>query len=194
MYSLYENNWEKNVILNDKYDKVYAVWDFLINHASVKNIKKLPNLTEGLNIDNLKISESEKILLGFYANPASSTPKKTVSKRGEISWNRHKSFLIENLHKVKHWKITNKSYDELKNLKATYFIDPPYQFGGEYYHSASSNKHLNYDDLAKWCLSRKGEIIVCENNKADWLNFKPLTVLNGQLHKTKEVFFHKIQT
>lgn len=191
MYSLYDNNWEKNVILNDKYDKIFMAWDYIINQASVADIKNLPKLTEGVKIDDLNISESEKVLLGFYSNPSSAVPKKTVTKRGEIGWERHKNFLVNNLYKVKHWKIYNKSYDELENIQGTWYIDPPYKFGGEYYHSSASNKHIDYEKLAEWCLSRKGEIIVCENDKADWLPFSPLVELKGQLHKTMEVIYYK---
>ena len=191
MYSLFENNWTNEVILNDKYDKVYLAWDFLINQASETDIKNLPKLVEGLNLDTITISEAEKALLGFYANPSSAVPKKTVTKRGEIGWERHHKFLIDNLYKVKHWKIFNKSFDELENVKGTWYIDPPYKFGGEYYHSSTSNKHIDYEKLREWCLSRHGEIIVCENDKADWLPFEPLVELKGQLHKTMEVIYYK---
>ena len=104
---------------------------------------------------------------------------------------RHQKYLIDNLYKVKHWKIYSKSFEELENVKGTWYIDPPYKFGGEYYHSSTSNKHIDYEKLAEWCLSRNGEIIVCENDKADWLDFKPLVELNGQLHKTMEVIYYK---
>lgn len=191
MYSLYGDNWKKDVIINDKYEKVYRAWNFLINYASIDDIKKLPDLTTGLRIDDLNISDEEKILLGFYANPASAVPKKTVSKRGEISWNCHKRFLIDNLYKIKHWVVTNKDYNDLDNIEATWFVDPPYLFGGKYYHSSVSNNHMDYNKLSDWCLNRKGEIIVCENDKANWLPFVPLVELNGQLHKTTEVIFYK---
>lgn len=190
MYSLFGDNWKKQVILNDKYDRVHQAWDFLINHASVEDIKGLPDFKAGLKLDDLNVSDEEKTLLGFYANPASAVPKKTVSKRGEISWGRHKKYLIDNLYKVKHWKIFNEDYNKLENIDATWFIDPPYQFGGQYYHSSVSNNHMDYNVLSEWCCSRNGEIIVCENDKADWLPFKPLVELNGQLHKTMEVIYH----
>lgn len=192
MYSLYDDNWKKEVIINDKYDKVYIAWDYLINKASTNDIKKLPDLVEGLNLDTLNLSLEEKSLLGFYCNPASAVPKKTVTKRGESSWNRHKNYLIDNLYKVKHWKIYNKSYEELENVEGTWFIDPPYQFGGQYYHSSANNSHIDYLKLSEWCLSRNGEIIVCENSKADWLPFEPLVELKGQLHTTLEVIYHKL--
>lgn len=190
MYCLHGDNWKKNVILNDKYDKVYMVWDFLINKASITDIMGLPDLTTGLNLNDLNISIEEKTLLGFFANPASAVPKITVTERGEKGWPRQKRFLLDNLHKIKHWKIYQKSYDELENIEGTWFIDPPYQNGGIYYHSSVSNSHIDFTKLKDWCLSRKGEIIVCENSKADWLPFTPLVELKGQLHKTMEVMYY----
>ena len=191
MYSLYEENWTKEVILYDIYDKIYYAWDFLINQATTQDIDNLPDLYEGLNLDNININDCEKALLGFYANPSSAVPKKTVTKRGEKSWPRHKKYLVENLFKIKHWKIYNDTYENINNIKATWFIDPPYEFGGQYYHSSASNKHINYDELSKWCLSRNGQVIVCENSKATWLPFKPLAELKGQLHKTLEVIYYQ---
>jgi len=191
MFSLYDNNWKSEVILNDKYDKVYIIWDWLINKAKKSDIENLPDLKVGLNLDTISsLSIEEKAFLGFFCNPSSAQPKKTVTARGENSWNRHKNNIIENLPKVKHWKIYNKSYDQLDNIEATWFIDPPYQFGGEYYHSSSSNKWIDYNELRDWTLSRSGEIIVCENSKADWMDFKPLVQLKGQLHTTLEVIYH----
>ena len=190
MYSLYESNWEKNVILYEKYDKVFLAWDFLIN-ASSSDINNLPDLVKGLNLDTLNISDAEKALLGFFCNPASAVPKKTVTERGGKAWNRHKTYLLDNIHKVKHWKIYNESYENAENIEATWYIDPPYQYGGQYYHSSTNNSHIDYGKLADWCLSRKGQLIVCENSKADWLDFQPLVELNGQLHKTLEVIYSR---
>lgn len=191
MYSLFGDNWKKNVILCDKYDKIFITWDFLIK-ANTNDILNLPDLKEGLNLDTISsLSDGEKALLGFFANPSSAVPKKTVTKRGETAWNRHKKYLIDNIHKVNHWKIYNQSYTEIDNINATWFCDPPYFSGGKYYHSSCCSKQINYSELAEWCLSRKGEIIVCENSSATWLPFKPLVELNGQLHKTMEVIYYQ---
>ena len=84
------------------------------------------------------------------------------------------------------------SYEELVNVEGTWYIDPPYQKQGIYY--KHSSKGINYDELSKWCLSRKGEIIVCENMGATWLDFKPLVDLKGQTHiiQTEAIFYQKI--
>jgi hypothetical protein len=41
---------------------------------------------------------------------------------------------------------------------------------------------LNYSELAAWCRSRPGQVIVCEEEGADWLPFRPLA-LNYRRHK-----------
>ena len=59
---------------------------------------------------------------------------------------------------------------DLENEEATWFIDPPYQFGGHEY--KCSNKQIDFAKLAEWCEDRNGQAIVCENTKATWLPFK----------------------
>ena len=114
-------------------------------------------------------------------------PKKTAAKFNH--WDRYKNFIAENLYKVKHWEIRNGDYTDLDNIEATWFIDPPYQYGWKYYRY--NNKGIDYVKLADWCKNRNGQVIVCENTKADWLDFKPLVEMNGQLHKTMEAIWYK---
>jgi hypothetical protein len=38
---------------------------------------------------------------------------------------------------------------------------------------------INYNDLAIWCKSRNGQVIVCENGDANWLDFKPIKSFSG---------------
>ena len=66
-------------------------------------------------------------------------------------------------------------YKSLPNVKATWFIDPPYQTKGGYVIS-----DVDYFELGKWCKSRKGQVIVCENAEADWLDFNPLSGQHSQ--------------
>ena len=186
-YSLYSNNWKKQVILNDKYDVVSKLWSWLITQATISDILGLPHMYYGDTVDDFNLSKEEKWLIGFGINSASSQPKKTVGKYN--SWNTNKIKIAENLYKIKHWSVSDLSYDELDNIEATWYIDPPYQYGGEWYHSTVSNKHLDFDDLSVYCKERKGQVIVCENSKADWMDFKPLVEMNGQLHKTTEVIW-----
>lgn len=186
-YSLFGNNWQKNVILYDKYEVIVGIWDYLINHASRADILKLPDLYKGQSVNDFSLSTPEKWLIGFCINSGSAQPKKTVAKYN--SWNRTKPIIADNLYKIKHWKIYCEDYNSIPNQAATWFIDPPYQYGGQWYHSSVSNKKIDFQHLKIYCLTRKGQTIVCENTKANWLPFKPLVELNGQLHKTTEAIY-----
>jgi hypothetical protein len=187
-YSLFGDNWKKEVILYDKDPIIAGVWLYLIQ-ANKHDILSLPDVTIGDNLDNYKqLSADERSLMGFYINTASAMPKKTVMKRS--IWNRKKIAIADNLYKVAHWSIACKDYRDIPyNTKCTWFIDPPYFDGGKYYRM--NNSKINYWDLGEWCKSREGQVIVCENTKADWLPFKPLVEMNGQLHKTMEAVWIK---
>jgi len=186
-YSLYGNNWQKQVLLVDKDTKIISIWNYLIQ-AFPSDILSLPDLKEGDNVDNFKqLSQEENWLIGFCINPGSACPKKTARARSR--WNKNKLDIAGNLYKIKHWKAILGDYADVPNQLATWFIDSPYQYGGEYYRI--NNSKLDYPKLAEWCLNREGQVIVCENSKADWLPFTPLVELNGQLHKTMEVIYHK---
>lgn len=186
-YGLFGDNWKKDVLLFDKYDVIVRIWDYLINHATRSDIVKLPELYTGQSVDDFSLELPEKYLIGFCINSGSSTPKKTVAKYN--SWPRAKQYIADNLYKIKHWKIKQADYKDIPNSTATWFMDPPYQYGGQWYHSSVSNKKINYRELAKFCMSRRGQVIVCENTKACWLPFEPLVELNGQLHKTVEAVY-----
>ena len=184
-YSLYNNNWEKEIYLIDKYQVIIDIWKYLINVTS-KEILSLPDMYENDSLDNYgQLSIEEKYLIGFCINNGSAQPKRKVQKFN--NWNKTKIDIANNLYKIKHWKVKCDDYQNIKNINATWFIDPPYQLGGEWFRI--SNKNINYNNLANWCKSRHGQIIVCENTKANWLDFKPLIELKGQLHTTTEAIW-----
>ena len=100
--------------------------------------------------------------------------------------------IAKTLFKIRHWKIIHGSYEDLENVEATWFIDPPYKFGGEHY--KESSKNLDFAELGKWCKSRNGQVIVCENTKADWLPFLPMKEMSGSKHKTIEAIWSNHKT
>jgi 16S rRNA G966 N2-methylase RsmD len=94
--------------------------------------------------------------------------------------------ISEQMPLIKHWTITNKSYKDLENIEATWFIDPPYQNMGKHY----KFNDIDYNDLSEWCLSRKGQVIVCEQEGADWLPFETFRNLKSLKSKSsKEVAY-----
>lgn len=187
-YSLFGDNWQKEIVLYDKYDVIVKIWEYLIA-ANPHDILSLPDMNVGDKVDDhTELCDAERYLIGFCINSGSASPKKTVAKFN--CWNRQKKVIADNIYKVKHWKVHQcDGYEDIPNETATWFIDPPYQFGGQYYRH--SNKNIDYSALSDWCLSLNGQLIVCENTKADWLDFKPLVDLKGQLHKTTEAIFYK---
>jgi hypothetical protein len=68
-------------------------------------------------------------------------------------------------------------YQEAPDVAATWFIDPPYSGVNGGYHPEYST--VDYEELALWCLNRKGQLIVCEGNDGWWLPFKPLRSFRG---------------
>lgn len=180
---------DRKVILNDKYELIADLWRFL-QQASEKDILGLPNLKAGETLDNYDLSKEEKWLIGFCINGGSAQPKKTVKDYN--TWDEAKKRIAGNLFKIRHWTITSVDYNMIENQTATWFIDPPYQVGGEWY--VKSNKHIDFRLLADWCKERQGQTIVCENSKADWLDFKPMKDMQGAMFKTKEVIWSNERT
>jgi len=124
------------------------------------------------------LAEAEKYLIGFCVNRGNPRPCKTANNYN--SWEKDKESIAENLYKIRHWDIRQGGYNDFEdvNIKtATWFIDPPYQKKGyKYKHNC---KYIDFEKLSRWAKERKGQVIVCENMGADWMNFKPLKSMRG---------------
>ena len=145
--------WERDVLLVDKYEVIIKVWKYL-QQCSVSDIMKLPTLRTGLELDKCGLSEDECLFMGLLAGIASVSPRNKVSSySGEQNARKNKmKNIASQLHKIKHWQIIHGSYEDISNQKATWFIDPPYQFGG---HAYVENK-IDFYSLAEWCQVRSG--------------------------------------
>ena len=173
--------WEKDILLVDKYRVIVDIWHYL-QRASEKDILGLPYLKKGMDIRTLNLSKDELLLMSMYAT-ISSSPRYTVSKFADFDHTTDvRKILAKNLYKIKHWKIIQGSYEDLENETATWFIDPPYQFGGHSY--KESNRNIDFALLANWCRTRQGQVIVCENTKATWMDFKPVIKQFGTSQET----------
>jgi hypothetical protein len=188
------HNKYKIVWLNDKYEVISNIWKWIIEDADEKKLIDFSNLYSGQDISSLPLEKQHKDLLGFLINRASTEPKNIVQKwscqsKFNPDWASTVNFsikrIVNNLATFRNWKVTNWDYTELPDIECTWFVDPPYQFGGEHY---VCNK-IDYDKLRNWCLSRKGQVIVCENSKANWMNFRPLATIHGQVRKSLEVIW-----
>jgi hypothetical protein len=80
------------------------------------------------------------------------------------------------------------NYWDAPDIEATWFIDPPYQQVSKGYRFGAGT--IDYNELSEWCRTRKGQVIVCEQQGADWLPFQPFhnhTAVNNQ--PTREVWW-----
>lgn len=176
---LYPDN---EVHLYDANPKICLVWDYLIQ-ATPNDIQALPDIMPGQSLDQFKmLSSAERCLIGFCINPGSTTPKVTASKRSK--WPSMKNTLATFVPKIKHWTVEKRSYAEIPNQTATWFIDPPYQRAGKYYFGFNA---LNFYRMGRWCANRDGQVIVCENKGATWLPFRWLSTQQGSIQKNIEV-------
>jgi len=187
---------DKDVLLVDKYKVIVDIWHYL-QRASQKDILGLPTIKENDCVANYKsLSEIERKFVGFYIKTGQPTAaikpsNRTIIHRPKLQ-DYQKQNIASNLYKIKHWKIIHGSYENLENENVTWFIDPPYEYGGHSY--KESNKNLDFNSLANWCKSRNGQVIVCENTKATWMNFIPVIQTKGSRFKTTEAIWTNFPT
>lgn len=184
-YSLF---WEpENVLLVDKNPDICAIWRYLIG-VHEHEILFLP--TKFDNVEEIKVSEDAKKLIGFWIARGQTSPmlKKSVwgieyqDDRQCKVWSDAAKFRIASqLKKIRHWRIFEGCYSIIENQKAHWFIDPPYEKIGHKY----PFKNINYDQLATWCQNRQGFVQVCEQKDAQWLPFIPFRNVNS-FHSLKE--------
>lgn len=166
---------DRDIILYEKDPVVYATWKFLID-SSRKDILSLPLLNPSQSVDDFAISNAEKYLIGFWLNKGSASPCKKPSTwmksgiRPNSFWGESiRSRIANQVELISHWHIVLDDYSATPNIRATWFIDPPYFDAGKNYKHGS--KGIDYSCLAKYCERQSGQIIVCENQGATWLPF-----------------------
>lgn len=168
-----------NVILIEKYPVLVEMWRYL-TRVSEAEILRIPEVEDVRDLPSW-VPEGGRILVGFAMNAATTRPCKTLSAgrkklrslgRVNEGWSEsHRQRVARQVHKIRHWRILEGDYTAAPNVTATWFIDPPYNNkAGTYY--VHGPKSLDYEALAKWCRERQGQVLVCENEGADWLPFR----------------------
>jgi hypothetical protein len=179
-YSLrYPNH---QIYLYDADPIICAVWDYLI-HVSPDEIRRLPVQFD--HIDELRLPQEPKWLIGFWLNKGTVQPSKSPSKwmrdyqsrqPGCTYWS---PAVIERIAQqvpdIRHWTISQASYETIPDTPATWFIDPPYEVAGRAYRFHD----IDYPALGDWCRSRTGRTVVCENAGAAWLPFRTFRTIKG---------------
>jgi len=188
----------KRIILCELNPAVASCWSWLIS-ASVDEIMNLPvELPVGTDIRTLSISSGAKELIRRWQRVGRNdcwTISNWNNKPG--LWQESvKISICESLPKIRHWEVFCGSYSELPNNEhVTTLVDAPYQHVKAY---AKEFEQIDYGHLGNWCQGRKGQVIVCEQQGADWLPFEPFKELTccknrgkKNTHKSKEVIWTK---
>jgi hypothetical protein len=183
---------ERRVVLCEIDPVLAGIWSYLIR-ASASEILAIPDVPDGGSVADLGLCQEAAWLVGYWMNRGVTTPRPRPSKwmragirPGSFWGDRVRRTIASQLHAIRHWEIHNVSYQECPVVgPATWFVDPPYQHAGRHYRFGSDQ--VDFARLSRWCRSRMGQVIVCENKGADWLPFKDLahvkTTRRGQHSK-----------
>jgi site-specific DNA-adenine methylase len=166
--------WEKDVVLIEKFDKVFKIWKYL-QSASTDDILKLPVLEVGQTLNDFQLlCDEERWLIGYHLRRGCARP--SLSSGDRCSWDKDKVRIANDLHKIKHWDIKFGDFFEQDIIpNATYFIDPPYTVQKHKY-----NHHkIDYDRLKGVIDTIDSQVIVCGNSDDKWLEFVPLKKMFG---------------
>lgn len=185
-----------DIVLCEADPIIASVWTYLTK-VKPKEILKIPDVPLDGTVEDLNLAQEAEWLVGFWLNRGASRPRKRPSKwmrdgirPGSFWGDRVRETIASQVESIRHWKVHNCSYEDCPVVgPATWFVDPPYQHAGKHYTHGSEG--LDFDALGEWCRSRDGQVIVCENDGADWLPFRDLadvkTTRAGQ--RSKEVIW-----
>lgn len=179
-YSVYWARPGQRVKLYDKDAAVVALWESLIDdgHAVVAECD------EQIRDGSARHPILRMIKGGRELRVADGGTEK-VNDWLALQWSRVRRRILSALPRIQSgaWTIEQRAYETIgDNEPATWFIDPPYKpyttaAGSVYREGAGA---IDYGHLADWCRNRSGQVIVCEQQPADWMRFRPIRKQNAQ--------------
>jgi len=187
----------RRIVLCEADPLLASVWSYLV-HVRASEIRAIPLLRAGETVDDLDICPEARWLVGFWLNRGVASPRRSPSRwmrdgiRPGSFWGvRVRDLVAAQVDSIRHWKVYNRSYENCPiSRTSTWFVDPPYELAGQYYRYSS--RDIDYQALGQWCQRRQGQVIVCENEGARWLPFRPLAdVKTTRAHaRSREVYWH----
>ena len=168
-------HFEHDIYLFDVNPVIVELWEFLIG-ATRGDILSLP--LEITDLREMDLPAGAKHLIGFWLVRSASHPGNVphgwmrTGIYGTSFWSAEKRQRVaDQVQYIRHWQVAKGSYCDVPDVTATWFVDPPYRK-----HGCGSRYRFNridYDALALWSLTRDGQVIVTEQDGADWLPFIP---------------------
>lgn len=180
-----------DVILIDKDPKIAGIWQYLVS-VSPQEILSLPDVPlEGTVEDVVWPCDAAKWLAGMWLNKGAAAPCLRPS-----AWMRQKTHensfwgsairtrIATQVPHIRHWQVIHGTYADAPDVPATWFVDPPYQLAGRHYKCGADQ--IDFTHLAAWCREREGQIMVCENEGATWLPFRPFDEVKATFKKSSQ--------
>ena len=168
--------YDRLVVLCDLDPVIAGVWDYLIK-VTPQEVLAIPDVPLDGCVDDLGLCQEASWLVGFWLNRGVAAPCKTPSawmrkgiRPGSFWGPKVRRRIASQVGLIRHWRVSNRSYEESSRGLATRFVDPPYQVAGKHYRHGS--KGIDYEHLGSWCQGQEGQTIVCEGPGADWLPFR----------------------
>lgn len=184
----------RRVILIERFAPIAAIWRWLIQ-ASPDEVRSIPCVEAVADLPAW-VPLGARALVGFNLNSATTAPRNVLSAgqkrqaakgRIRVGWNAAQRDMVANqVGAIKHWQIVEGDYSIAPDTAATWFVDPPYaNRAGSLY----PEQPHSYDDLGSWCRGRRGQVIVCENEGAAWLPFRPFRAIRSWSGQSREAIW-----
>jgi hypothetical protein len=174
----------RSVWINDADPGVFGMWLFIRDNYQQWRHAIADRVDVGARVSDLLPADAPAGLVSILQAEANQGTQGArgvhdqVTSMGAKCWPRIKAKLDWAHQQTQGWIITNLPYSEVKPdpATATWFIDPPYdnEAGRRY-----RQQVVDYGALRDWCLSRSGQVVVCENVGATWLPFEPVVERRG---------------
>ena len=144
--------------------RVVGLWNRL-RAMSSEEIKAYPSLVSGDTTDDLWE------ILAFRGLGNLRTPRRTINDDMTVRFERsRRRALRHHEYGREHVVILEGDYSTAPDIECTWFIDPPY---ADVVGKRKIYKHApDFEELAKWVRSRRGQVIVAEGGDASWLDFE----------------------
>lgn len=172
-------HYRRDVVLVDRSPIIAGIWRYLIAE-SAESILALPDIPEGGTVDDMDAPQEARWLAGFWCDNGVAAPRKSPSKWARehgaeaTSWSgwswKVRQRVASQVDHIRHWRVIEGEYHDAPDVMGTWFVDPPYSTpAGMCY----KEQPESFAALGEWCRSRQGQVIVCEQEGADWLPFEP---------------------
>jgi len=176
---------DRQVVLVEKNAKVAATWRYLLR-VSAAEVRALPLIRDSQTVDDLHVCEEARLLIGWRLNAAPASPCRRPSAwmrsgvKPMVFWGEYaRERIASQVDRIRHWRLIEGDYTEAPDVEATWFIDPPYIGAGKYY----PTQPADFAALGRWCRTRRGQVMVCENVGAEWLPFRPFAKIKANASK-----------